>query len=140
MTSVSFDLSRFGGAAALAQAPKGPDQGQNGWDAGFVPDCPRDTVIVLQKTETRNEEEGGEKGKTIRKVRDVRDSRGQAAPPTAAKFQFVEGVMQFGDVCAGWSPEGWAKELRRKAACCETLHPDTAHHYRRWATDIEARP
>lgn len=81
-----------------------------------------------------------EKGETtVRNDGDTRDSRSQTTTSAKSKFQSVEGVMQFGDICAGWLPEGWAKELQRKAACCEATHPDTANHYRRWATDIEAR-
>ena len=29
----------------------------------------------------------------------------------------------------GWTPSAWAKELRRKASLCETMHPDIAVRY-----------
>jgi hypothetical protein len=54
-------------------------------------------------------------------------------------FRFVDGVMEFGDICAGWTPTKWAEELRRKADRCDRYRPDIADHYRRWAADIEAR-
>jgi hypothetical protein len=30
----------------------------------------------------------------------------------------------------GWTPDGWAAELERKASCCEAMHPDLAQRYR----------
>jgi len=53
----------------------------------------------------------------------------QAHPlPTVApaEIRFSAGEMQFGEVCAGWTPSAWAAELRRKAGRCEELHPDKA--------------
>ena len=45
--------------------------------------------------------------------------------------------LEFGDVADGWTPESWSRELGRKADRCESLHPATAEHYRRWAAAIE---
>ncbi len=39
----------------------------------------------------------------------------------------------------GWSPAAWAKELHRKAKCCEEFRPDISATYRAWAEDIERR-
>ena len=54
-------------------------------------------------------------------------------------FRVADGAMDFGDVCHGWSPTSWARELRRKAGCCDQHRPDIADYYRRWAADIEAK-
>lgn len=64
-------------------------------------------------------------------------ARGMATGPST--FRFVDGMMDFGDVCAGWTPAAWAAELRRKAGCCDEYRPDVASYYRAWATDIEKR-
>lgn len=55
------------------------------------------------------------------------------------KFRFEKDRMVFGDICEGWTPANWAKELRRKAECCVADHPDTARYYLNWAADIERR-
>ena len=55
------------------------------------------------------------------------------------KFQFVDGPMDFGDVCHGWTPEAWALELRRKAGRCDEYRPDISVYYRDWAAHIEKR-
>ena len=47
--------------------------------------------------------------------------------------------MDFGDISAGWTPTGWAIELRRKATCCDEYRPDIAEYYRKWAEDLERR-
>ena len=60
-------------------------------------------------------------------------------PPTESEFRFANEIMDFGDICAGWTPAGWAKELRRKSACCAEIRPDISAHYRAWAEDIERR-
>lgn len=62
--------------------------------------------------------------------------RPATAPP---RFRFTDGHMNFGDICAGWSPAGWADELRRKAGRCDLYRPDIAERYRNWAADIERR-
>lgn len=54
-------------------------------------------------------------------------------------FQFARDKMKFGDICEGWTPANWARELRRKAECCRSMHPDTAKYYDDWAADIERR-
>jgi hypothetical protein len=59
-----------------------------------------------------------------------------AAPPQQA-FEFTDGPMDFGDICAGWTPAGWAAELRRKADRCNGYRPDVGDYYRRWAAHIE---
>ena len=60
-------------------------------------------------------------------------------PESPAPFNFVDGLMDFGDICAGWTPANWAAELRRKADRCDAYRPDIAGYYRRWASDIERR-
>ena len=55
----------------------------------------------------------------------------------AAAFHFADGQMDFDDICAGWTPLGWAAELRRKADRCDAYRPDIAAYYRNWAVDIE---
>jgi hypothetical protein len=57
----------------------------------------------------------------------------------ADAFRLVNGPMDFGDICAGWTPSGWAEELRRKADRCDNYRPDVATYYRNWAIDIEWR-
>lgn len=54
-------------------------------------------------------------------------------------FRFMDGNMEFRDICAGWTPAAWATELRRKAERCERYRPDIAEYYVRWATDIDSR-
>lgn len=71
-------------------------------------------------------------------LRRAQAGRGAAAP-TSPRFRFVDGKMVLGDICAGWTPAAWCKELRRKALRCEELHPETARYYREWADDIERR-
>ena len=63
----------------------------------------------------------------------------ESQPFESQKFHFTDGVMDFGDICAGWTPEGWAHELRPKADCCDAYRPDIAAYYRAWAKDIERR-
>ncbi len=55
------------------------------------------------------------------------------------RFRFTDGLMEFGDVCKGWTPAAWAAELRRKADRCDHYRPDIAKYYRSWAADIEKR-
>lgn len=55
------------------------------------------------------------------------------------EFRFTDGLMQFGDICAGWKPDAWATELRRKADRCDEYRPDIAAYYRSWAADIGRR-
>ncbi|MCH7872620.1 MAG: hypothetical protein IID33_13055 [Planctomycetes bacterium] len=62
-----------------------------------------------------------------------------SSPPTESKFRFTSEIMDFGDICAGWTPAGWAKELRRKSACCDEIRPDISADYLAWAEDIERR-
>ena len=45
--------------------------------------------------------------------------------------------MTFGDVCEGWTVEGWIEELRRKADRCDERHQKIADYYRRWADALE---
>jgi hypothetical protein len=59
--------------------------------------------------------------------------------PTRPAFRFTDGLMDFGDVCAGWTPAAWAAELRRKADRCDSYRRDVADYYRRWAAHIEQR-
>ena len=59
--------------------------------------------------------------------------------PLAGGFCIADRPMDFGDVCAGWTPHAWATELRRKAARCDAYRPDIAEHYRAWAADIESK-
>lgn len=54
-------------------------------------------------------------------------------------FRYAVDELEFGDVCAGWTPCGWANELRRKAARCDRYRPDIGSYYRAWALDIEQR-
>jgi hypothetical protein len=54
-------------------------------------------------------------------------------------FRMVDGSLDFGDVCWGWTPTAWMTELRRKAARCDAYRPDIATYYREWADDIERR-
>lgn len=54
-------------------------------------------------------------------------------------FRYADGSMEFGDICAGWTPAGWAAELRRKADRCDQYRPDIAAYYRAWAADVEGR-
>lgn len=56
-----------------------------------------------------------------------------------AEFHFTDGLMVIGDVCVGWTPSGWAAELRRKADRCDAYRPDIALYFRNWAGDIERR-
>lgn len=60
-------------------------------------------------------------------------------PPARDRFRIVSGRLQFGDVCAGWRPSGWARELRRMATFCENHEPAIAAEYRAWAADIQRR-
>lgn len=62
-----------------------------------------------------------------------------SSPPIESGFRFTSEIMDFGDICAGWSPAGWAKELRRKAGRCDEIRPDISARYRAWAEDIERR-
>lgn len=55
------------------------------------------------------------------------------------QFRYVKDKMEFGDICEGWTPASWAKELRHKAECCRALRPDLAAHYDKWAAHIEKR-
>lgn len=45
--------------------------------------------------------------------------------------------LDFGDVCSGWTAEGWAHELHRKADRCDEYRPDIAAYYRAWAAYLE---
>ncbi len=67
------------------------------------------------------------------------DQTSNRAAQTGPAFRFCDGLMAFGDVCAGWMPAAWAEELRRKADRCDAYRPDVADYYRRWAEDIEQR-
>lgn len=62
-----------------------------------------------------------------------------APEPALPNFRSIDGLMSFGDICYGWTPQAWATELRRKAARCRQDHPSTADFYDRWAADIERR-
>jgi len=53
--------------------------------------------------------------------------------------RYVDGSMDFGDVCWGWSPHAWITELRRKADRCDRYRPDMATYFRAWADALEAR-
>lgn len=59
--------------------------------------------------------------------------------PARPAFRFVDGLMDWGDVCAGWTPGDWAIELRRKADRCDRYRPEIAEYFRGRAADIEAR-
>lgn len=72
-------------------------------------------------------------------LRLLSDTDRPGTPPPPAAFRFADSVMVFGDICAGWTPAGWAEELRRKASRCDSYRPDIAKHYRDWARDIEGR-
>ncbi len=37
----------------------------------------------------------------------------------------------------GWSLHAWARELRRRADRCDSLHPSVARTYREWAAAVE---
>lgn len=69
---------------------------------------------------------------------DVIQSR-QHAGSRSPLFRFSDALMEFGDICAGWTPRAWAVELRRKAGRCEEGRPDIADYFRRWAAFIEAK-
>jgi len=43
-----------------------------------------------------------------------------------------------GYLMPGWRPGAWAARLRQLAARCQTLHPQWADAYRRWAANLEA--
>ena len=43
--------------------------------------------------------------------------------------QLSEFVQELVCPRVGWTPSAWAKELRRKASLCETMHPDVAARY-----------
>lgn len=43
--------------------------------------------------------------------------------------QLPEFVQELVCPRVGWTPSAWAKELRRKASLCETMHPDVAARY-----------
>lgn len=148
---VNFDLSRFGGVHTLrvsgddSTSPPPPNGRKPALPVPSVPGVPRDTGIVNAISEGRkncveiNNRTTGDTG----------DNRGQTAPETSdipisaikppLKFRITAGELFFGDVCAGWTPAGWAVELRRKADRCDEYRPDIADYYRRWAGDIEGR-
>ena len=44
-----------------------------------------------------------------------------------------------GYVMPGWSAGSWAKRLRQLAASCESLAPELAAEYRRWAANVKGR-
>lgn len=68
------------------------------------------------------------------------EARGRmAGAGTGEAFHFTGEVMDFGDICAGWTPRHWAEELRRKAGRCDGYRSDIADYYRRWAAHIERR-
>lgn len=148
---VSFDLSRFGGVHTLrvsdddSASPPPPNGRKTALLVPSVPGVPRDTGIVNAITEGRkNCVEINN-----RTTGDIGDNRGQTAPgipddPDSAikptpRFRITAGELFFGDVCAGWTPAGWAVELRRKADRCDEYRPDIADYFRRWAGDIEGR-
>lgn len=60
-------------------------------------------------------------------------------PLPTSRFRYKDGDMDFGDICAGWSPQSWSSELRRMADRCDEYRPDIATYYRDWAADIERR-
>ena len=62
-----------------------------------------------------------------------------AKRPASSGFHYSDGSLNFGDVCAGWTPQSWMRELRRKADRCDGYRPDIAKYYRDWADDIERR-
>jgi len=53
--------------------------------------------------------------------------------------RITDAMLCFGEVCPGWKPACWAKELRKKAGRCDRYRPDIAEYYRNWAADIERR-
>lgn len=138
--TVEFDLTRFGGIRALDALGTRRSATADVIMAASVPSVPRDKGIVYPIQVEEKDEGEGCKETTIESARDTRDSQGQpAAKKTSPTFRFVANGMDFGDICAGWTPEMWADELHRKARCCEEIRPDIADYYRRWANDIEAR-
>lgn len=82
--------------------------------------------------------EGGPPGNDQRGNHKRQQMASAAAPPNPS-FRFADGPMEFGDVCAGWTPAAWADELCRKAERCDCYRPDVADYYRVWATDILRR-
>lgn len=60
------------------------------------------------------------------------------APPGGAPAATVNGC----DVPSGWTPDGWAWNLRRVAGLCRDLHPERARQLEEWAeklTDLATR-
>lgn len=134
ITSVSFDLNRFGGAHALAPFPQPTATSQETVErAPPGPSGPsgpsKKPLLIVDDSEAKKAQES----KTIENTGTTRTT---GAAPT---FRFVAGVMEFGDICQGWTPLSWVQELRRKADRCAEYHADTTDHYCRWAADIEER-
>ena len=99
--SMTYDLSRFGGVGPLAPSIAAES-------AASVPSVPRDTGIVNAKNGSH---EGRRVETTIESARDTRDSRGQAAAiEPISTFRYAGHQMEFGDVCAGWSPASWCAD------------------------------
>ncbi len=140
---VHFELDRFGGVRALAKVGESVFVRQGDFEASPGPSVPSDpgknTLFIFElEDEGSHEKEIVEK--TIRNA-GVTGATGTSRTPHPArsKFRFAIRAMEFGDVCAGWTPQAWACVLRSKADRCESFQPDTAAHYRRWAENIEVR-
>ncbi len=137
---VYFDLTRFGGIRPLVEVGEIQLVNQEKLDGASVPGVPSDPsknpLFIVEFDGGKAHEKGcGEE--TIRTAGDTGDSNPSLSDHP--RFRFATSAMEFGDICAGWTPEGWACELRRKADRCESCQPEMAAHYRRWASDIEAR-
>lgn len=140
---VEFDLSRFGGVRPLAEIGEGAFEKAGaieGRPGPSGPSGPSQNPLFIVEVDEQEIHKKGIVETTIRNTGTTRTTRTSSTPlPEPSKFRFAASAMEFGDVCAGWTPEGWACELRRKADRCGSCQPDMAAHYRRWASDIEAR-
>ena len=137
-TVIDFDFTRFGGVGPLTPPtpPPPPDSApKHGGNTESVPSVPSKTLLLIVDEKM---ERISAVGKTIRNTGDTGDTRDSPATPQSC-FHYASGIMQFGDICVGWAPASWSKELRRKADHCDTYRPDIADYYRRWADDIDAK-
>jgi hypothetical protein len=141
-TTLSLDLSRFGGVRALAplmaKAALPVGEGEKAIDDPGGPSGPSESILLNSSHEERKDKENNIEI-TIGSTRTTRTSVTAGIGLEPSVFKFSSDFMDFGDICTGWTPESWANELRRKASCCDQIRPDIADHYRRWAGDIEKR-
>ncbi len=140
---VKFDLNKFGGTRPLMKIGEpmvekvGALEGHSGPSG---PSGPSKNPLFILEVEEQEIHKERKVETTIRNTGTTRTTgTGNTPLPQPSKFRFAASAMEFGDVCAGWTPEGWACELRRKAERCESCQPDMAAHYRRWAEDIEGK-